>query len=178
MNINPEYKKLKFGKNEDENWGLVNIYDENNKPTNLIGVRDPLVKFEKLDELLKTKKFVGLSAYQNFPQGIKNIHDNTNHRNNNFIKKYGDKVILWCHCFKDPQNYIPPGIPLLLYSDSDQYAHVNTLYNLSTTVEKKYDFFCSIPNLKWNAWIRGEEIAKKWLNYMADNMNLKIIITK
>ena len=29
--------------------------------------------------------------------------------------KYGKHIILWCHCFKDPQNFIPANIPLLLH---------------------------------------------------------------
>jgi len=171
------YTSLKFGETIKDNWGIINIYDKDSNPTNLIGVRGPMFNTDKLDELLKTKKLIGISAYQNFPQPVKNIHDQSNYKDtsNIFLKTYGNKIILWCHCFKDPQSYIPSGIPLLLHSDSDQYNGI-TLNNLANTVEKQYDFFCSLPNGQWNDWIRGAEVAKKWLNYMADTMGLKILI--
>lgn len=167
------YTQLIFGEQIENNWGIINIYDINNKPTDIICIRGPLFDNNKLDELLKTKKMIGLSAYQNFPQPLINVHDD--YKNNIFLQKYEDKVILWCHCFKDPQNYLSPGIPKLLYSDSDQYnSHV--LYPLANTIEKEYDFFCSMPSGNWNSWIRGKEVAVKWLNYMADIMNLKILV--
>ena len=169
-----KYKKLVFGESIKDHWGLINIVDEDNKPTEFIGIKGPHFNDEFLDELLKTKKIIGISAYQNFPQTLKNIYDGKNC--DNFLKNYEDKIILWCHCFKDPQNYIPPGIPLLLYSDSDQFPNIIDLNNLADTVNKQYDFFCSLPNGDWNSWIRGKDIAKKWLNYMADVMNLKICV--
>ena len=167
------YTQLHFGDSLENNWGIINIYDIHNKPTNLIGIRGPMFDENKLDELLKTKKLIGISAYQNFPQKLINIH--SNYTCDKFLEKYGSKILLWCHCFKDPQNYIPHEVPLLLYSDSDQY-NGSGLNNLADTVEKKYDFFCSLPNGPWNDWIRGAEVAKKWLNYMADTMGLKILI--
>jgi GR25 family glycosyltransferase involved in LPS biosynthesis len=171
---NNKYKKLVFGESIQDSWSLINIVDEDNKPTEFIGIKGPLCNYELLDELLKTKKLIGISAYQNFPQPLKNIYDDKNC--DNFLKNYEDKIILWCHCFKDPQNYISPGIPLLLYSDSDQFPNAIQLNNLANTVDKQYDFFCSLPNGDWNSWIRGKDIAKKWLNYMADVMNLKICV--
>jgi hypothetical protein len=187
MNINiniatPErqqpYTKLSFGENIPDNWGIIEINDEHNKSTDLIGIRGPMFKFEKLDELLKTKKLIGISAYQNFPQALTNDHDynETNENSDKFLKTYADKILLWCHCFKDPQNYLPPGVPLLLYSDCDQYNHTSNLNSLADTLTKQYDFFCSIPDGEWNSWIRGTDVAKKWLNYMADEMHLKILI--
>ena len=173
-NIQKLYTSLKFGESLPDNWGIINIYDEHNKPTNLIGIRGPMYNSDVLDELLKTKKLIGISAYQNFPQPLKNIHDQYN--SDTFLKQYENKIIVWCHCFKDPQNYIPQGVPLLLYSDSDQYSNTVNLNNLADTVEKKYDFFCSLPGGDWNAWIRGSDVAKKWLNYMADTMNLNILV--
>ena len=106
-----------------------------------------MFKFEKVDELLQTKKLIGISSYQNFPQPLTNDHDysETNTNSETFLKKYEDKILLWCHCFKDPQNYLPPGVPLLLYSDCDQYNHTENLNSLADTLAKQYDFFCSIP---------------------------------
>jgi glycosyl transferase family 25 len=167
------YNKLRFGEIIDNEWGLIDILDENNKPTNYIAIRRPIQDYNKLDELLKTKKLIGLSAYQNFPQPMKNEYD-SQYSKTEILLKYYNKIILWCHCFKDPSNYIMSGIPLLFQSDSDHY---NNSYLINKAInEKKYDFFCSLPDGDWNTWIRGVEVAKKWLNYMADEMKLKILV--
>ena len=173
------YTQLTFGHDKIENeWGLVDIYDENGKPTNYVAVRRYLPSYKILDELLKTKKLVGLCAYENFPEVSKNPHDNEYMKSeeNDILKKYGNKIILWCHCFKTPTQFIPPGTPLLLQSDSDHYRNRDNLMKKADTVEKKYDFFCSLPNGDWNYWIRGGDVAKKWLNYMADTMKLTILV--
>ena len=72
-----KYKLLKFGhKDEDKcNECIVNIIDKDDKETDLIGVTGPLFTHERLNELLKTKKLIGLSAYENFPQKFKNPHN-------------------------------------------------------------------------------------------------------
>jgi GR25 family glycosyltransferase involved in LPS biosynthesis len=175
------YKQLSFGnKIYEDDWGIIDIIDENKKSTNYIAIRKHIKNFDKLDEILKTKKLIGLSAWQNYPElNVNPIGESEEENNKQYIKlkEYHNKVILWCHCFKDPENFIPPGVPLLLYSDSDQYAHLQKLVDISKkNTNKQYDFFCSLPNGEWNTWIRGIDVARKWLNYMADEMNLKILV--
>ena len=172
------FSQLTFGEPIEKEWGLINLCDENGNPTNYIAIRRHVQSYELLERQLRTKKLIGLSAYQNFPEVTKNPNDSEfmKSEENNILTKYGNKIILWCHCFKHPTQFITPGIPLLLHSDSDHYRHTERLMNMANTVVKKYDFFCSLPDGDWNYWIRGGDIAKKWLNYMADRMNLKILI--
>jgi glycosyl transferase family 25 len=175
------YKELYFGDQIDTHWNLLEVLDENKQPTDLIAVRGEFWTPEseaKFNELVKTKKVIGLSSYQCFPRYINNPHE---HRGptkyeDAFINKYGNYVILWCHCFKDSFNYLPSSIPRILYSETDQYPNVAWLNSQAKTVEKKYDFFASIQDGEWNSWIRGVDIAKTWLNFMADKMNLKILV--
>jgi len=173
------HTQLTFGERIGDDWALTHILDEHGKQTDYICVRNHIERYDKLEELLKTKKLIGLSANQNFPKPTINPHEYAfmKSEENNILKKYGHKIILWCHCFKDPQNFVSPGIPLLLLSDSDHYRNVSTLITLSKNKkEKPYDFFCSLPPGDWNTWIRGVDVARKWLNYMADVMNLKIVV--
>jgi hypothetical protein len=172
-------KLLKFGGSYDpEEWGLMELLDENGKRTDYIAVRrHQLVKgnYDRLRELVATKKIIGLSSYTNFPQKSICPHESYDGEVFDIIK---DHVILWLHCFKDPQNYVPPNIPLLLYSETDQY-HIHDCHNKSAaTINKNYDFCCYLPqaHVKWNTWIRGAEVAVKWLNCMADEMGLRILV--
>jgi hypothetical protein len=174
-------KQLRFDKQLTANcWSLVSIVDEKNQATDYVGVRG---EFENAEtetlfcSLIGKKKFIGISSYQNFPQLNCNPFQNAGYpktRDAQFIHKYGEHIVLWCHCFKDPFHYIPLSIPRLLYSETDQYAHVANL--LQVNEAKKYDCFVSIQDGEWNAWVRGLPILKRWVNYMAEQMHLKILV--
>ena len=175
------YKKLYFGNNINNHWNILELLDENKNQTEYISIRGEFWNNESENDFIKLinngKKVIGLSSYQNFPKFIINPIENRGpiNENDTFINKYGHLVIVWLHCFKDSINYIPPSIPKLLYSETDQYPNIEYL-NSIITKDKKYDFIASIQESDWNLWIRGLEIAKKWLNYMADEMGLKILV--
>ena len=172
------YTHLYFGGCIDNHWEIIEILDENNQPTNYIAVRSE-IKNEAMERCLKKllasgKKIIGLSSYQEFPKKISNPHEPN--YGVQFIKKYASQVVLWCHCFRQPEYYIPKSIPYFLYSESDQYAHTFSLNQKVGTKPKLYDFFASMPDGEWNSYIRGLSIAQKWLNYMAEHLNLKILV--
>ena len=68
------YKQLTFGETLSMKiscWNIVHIIDQDNNPTNLIAVRNEFENKESeelFNTLLKTKKVIGLSSYQNFPR--------------------------------------------------------------------------------------------------------------
>ena len=165
-------------------WNMVDLVDENkqNEPSIFMAIRgefESLESEERFKALLKTRKIIGLCSYQTFPRLICNPYQNQTYPRRTedlFLQKYGDQVILWCHCFKDPMNYIPDSIPQLLYSETDQYAHIKNLLAINNPNEKEYDCFVSMPEGEWNAWIRGLHILQRWLNYMADEMGLRILV--
>ena len=174
-------KQLKFDKTlTPTSWNLISIVDENQKPTDYVGVRGELENAETEQlfcSLIGKKKFIGISSYQNFPQLNCNPFQNTGYPQTpetQFLTKYGQHIILWCHCFKDPFPYIPASIPRLLYSESDQYPHIPNV--LETNETKKYDCFVSIQDGDWNAWVRGLPILQRWVNFMADQMRLKVLV--
>jgi glycosyltransferase involved in cell wall biosynthesis len=174
------YQRLYFGPPIENNWNIIEILDESLKSTNLIAVRADCrdeKAFDCLQKLISQgKKIIGLSSYQEFPGKISNIHDGYIYKNQRFITKFLNYIVLWCHCFKNPNPYIPLQIPKILYSETDQYRHVLHLNSLAHSVPKKYDFFVSMPEGEWNNYIRGFKICQKWVNYMAENMNLKILV--
>lgn len=175
------YQKLFFGNSIENHWNLVEIIDELGKPTEFIGVRGEMRSLLGEECFLRhiqahKKKIIGICSYQEFPNPFCNPHDNSRVSSQRFMEKYGNQVILWCHCFRDPWNYFPMNVPALLYSESDQYAHSRYLHGLIGTVEKKYDFFVSIQEGAWNDHIRGITVAKKWLTIMAEHMGLKILL--
>jgi len=172
------FQQLYFGEPINNHWELVEILDQNNQSTNYFAVRSE-IKNEATEKCLKKllasgKKIIGLSSYQEFPKKISNPHEPN--YSVQFIKKYASQVVLWCHCFRYPIAYIPRTIPYFLYSESDQYAHTPLLNEKVGTKPKLYDFFVSLPQGEWNSYIRGLSVAQKWLNYMAEHLNLKILV--
>jgi len=181
MSSTSSYQKLFFGNSIQKHWNLVEVVDEFGKPTEFIAVRGEIRSRLGEQCLLKQiriykKKLIGLCSYQEFPQQFCNPHDTSRYTPQRFIERFGNDVVLWCHCFRDPWNYFPMNVPALLYSETDQYPHSRYLHGLVGTVEKKYDFFVSIQDGAWNDHIRGIRVAEKWLGVMADQMGLKILV--
>ena len=176
------FQTLKFGDNLiPKYWNLVKIVDEKGQPTDYIGVRgefeDP--DTENLFKFLVSqgKRVIGISSYQNFPQLNCNPFQNPGYpqtRADQFLTKYGDHVVLWCHCFRDTLAYFPASIPALLYSESDQYPHGPVLYGINEA--KRFDCFVTIQDGAWNGWVRGLDILVRWVNFMADTLNLKVLV--
>jgi GR25 family glycosyltransferase involved in LPS biosynthesis len=172
------FHQLYFKSPIENNWEIIQIVDENNNDTNYIAVRSE-IKNEATEKCLKKlltsgKKIIGLSSYQEFPGRISNPYEPSYPFR--FVQKYASHIVLWCHCFRHPEQYIPKSIPYFLYSETDQYSHILSLNNKVGTKPKLYDFFASIPEGNWNSYIRGLSIAQRWLNFMADHMNLKILV--
>lgn len=178
------FHQLYIGDSYDDAWNICRVNDEKDEPTNFIAIRGEMegdeahALFKKL-VVEEGRKVIGLSSYQNFPKRTCNPHQNDCYpaaKDELFINQYGHHVIMWCHCFRNPLEFLPTqSIPLLLFSESDQYGYENDLFN-TTSQEFQYDFFASVPDGEWNAWIRNLDICKRWLNYMADEMNMKILV--
>ena len=173
---------LKFGSTIDNIWNLLHVVTDQNEPTEYIAVRGEFFKPEDEQvfiQLLSSKKVIGVSSFQNFPAKCKNPFqtDRPGHLKDDerFINRYGHHVILWCHCFKLPRQFIPASIPYLLLSETDQYEYFPTLLNMKS-VPKEYDFVVSMPGGAWNSWIRGLDVAQQWINYMAETMGLRILV--
>jgi len=123
-------------------------------------------------QLKKGVHIIGMSSYQCFPQPLTNPHDTPRP---SFMERHGHHVIAWLHCFRDPHHYIPPSIPSMLLSESDLYRNAETVQS-TPRQDISFDFVCSINDGEWNAYIRRLDVAQRWLNYMADEMHLRILV--
>ena len=99
-----------FGSPVNDHWSLLYVLDQNKQPINYIAVRSEFwTKEAEKDflKLIKTHKVIGLSSYQCFPKFINNPYENRGPTSeaDSFINKYGNLVILWCHCFKNIYGY-------------------------------------------------------------------------
>ena len=99
--------------------GRVDAADERNSygqrrfnPSPACGLSGPLRKQSDLDryDALRRRafRFVGFTSYLTFPALAEGL-----------LSDYGELCDGWCHCFRKPQDYISPGLPTALISESD-----------------------------------------------------------
>lgn len=104
-------------------WPLELVLDARGAPTGWALVHAPVIspdRQEMLAALLRRgTRFVGMCSDTDFPRprqdrAIAELID------------YGHLCEAWCHCFRDPELYLPPGRPRILLSASDftDYARV------------------------------------------------------
>ena len=160
-----------YSKHKDEipdvDWPFLNLKDENGRNINMLVVRGYLEYNGKntkqfLKYLDQGIKFIGCSSHQSFPQVCNNPYGGCHKAKN--IKVFGkdveDFVLGWCHCFKEPEKYIKPGIPKILLSESD-FNSENFHYDPS--IEKVYDYIAVQPidnaqcKIGWHGHYNGPE---------------------
>ena len=164
---------------------FLNVYTDTDKLLNVVFITHPFTRKECIKEYNKAVKrgtyFLGMSSYSEFPGAITNPHDILRDR---FIDawKYDYFKLTrgWCHCFKNPELYIPKDFNKSLISESDFINYINhDPTKPENTVEKQYDFLyiCLKDNDKcengWQSYNRNWDEAKKCLDIMCNKYKLK-----
>jgi hypothetical protein len=164
---------------------FLNIYTDTNKKLNVVFITHPFTRKECIKEYNRAKKrgikFLGMSSYSEFPGEITNPYDILRDRNLDAWKyDYFKLTNGWCHCFKNPNLYIPDNFNKALISESD---FINYKYHdpekPENKVNKDFDFIyiCLKDNDKceygWQSYNRNWDEAKKCLDIMCIKYKLK-----
>jgi hypothetical protein len=161
---------------------FLNIYDDKGKKINVVLITHPFSRDECItqynDAKAKGVEFLGISSYCEFPGIISNPHDVLHDpKHKAWTYNYFDLCRGWCHCFRDPDQYIPKDHPKLLLSESD-FAKYNK-HKPDTNVKKEYDFLyvCLKDNDKcepgWQSYNRNWDEAQGFLDIMCNKFHLK-----
>ena len=184
------FKKIKTELYNNEDVPIVqfpfkNLFDEKQKPLNIILLSAPFrePKHEELYQEYKSKglSFCGISSYLNFPGPIDNPFEDRFHvdRKHDYTKM----VSTWLHCFREekiPENLKKSNLPMILMSEADLKDPNNLPFEIET--EKQYDFMycCLTDNDKcepgWQSYNRNWELAKRCLEVMCSQFNLKGVL--
>jgi hypothetical protein len=162
-----------------------NLFDENQKPLNIILISAPF-REPKHEQLYKEYKnnglsFCGISSYLEFPGPIDNPFEDRFHveRDHDYTKM----VSAWLHCFREdkiPDNLKKSNLPMILMTEADLKDPDNIPFK--TNGKKEYDFMycCLTDNDKcepgWQSYNRNWELAKKCLEVMCSDFNLKGVL--
>ena len=170
--IGHQYYMKNLDEVPDVEWPFLNLKDENGRNINMLVVRGYLEYNRKntkqfLEYLNRGIKFIGCSSHQSFPRVCNNPYGGCHKAEN--IKVFGkdveDFVLGWCHCFREPEKYIKPGIPKILISESD-FNSEDALYDPS--IKKRYEQ-CEIG---WNGESKKWDLAEKCIQVLSDELGL------
>jgi len=161
---------------------FLNIYDDKGKAINVVFVTHPFSRDECIEQYNKAIKknvhFLGMSSYCEFPGLISNPHDVlSDPKHKAWTYDYFKLCKGWCHCFRDPNVYIPDNHPKILLSESDFAKYKKHIPD--PKVKKEYDFLyvCLKDNDKceegWQSYNRNWEQAEKCLDIMCNKFKLK-----
>lgn len=160
-----------------------NLFDDKGKKLNVILIAAPF-RSKKDEELYDSYKkqgllFAGISSYLDFPNPIHNPHEDTYH----VIQKhnYPSMVSTWLHCFRK-NGYTQPfsHLPHILLTEAD-LKNVSNI-KIDPTIQKEYDFlYCCLPDNDqctpgWQSYNRNWDLAKKCLEVMCSQFNLKGVL--
>jgi hypothetical protein len=113
-----------------------------------------------------------VSSYQEFPGPVTNPFEAERLRtpSDRFVQRYGSRVLLWCHCFREPDAFWSTRTPKLLLSESDLLPRVpRPLRGAPET----YDFVASVGPGAWNAHVRQLGVVVNLLRAAACELNLR-----
>ena len=161
-------------------WPFINLKDQDGNNVNMLCIRGPIT--EKKDEdflrhsLSKGVKYIGCSSYLSYPNQCNNPAYGCEKPFLVDGKRMEEYVVGWCHCFRDPENYIKEGLPRILISESD--FSDNMKLEPDKSKQKQYDFICYCPKDKscnngWHFHNKNWLLTKKTIEVLCNHMGLK-----
>ena len=149
-------------------WPFLAVADAAGRGTGWCALGGPLRKQSDVDiynDLRRSFRFIGLTSYTTFPL----VDEGP-------ISDYGRLCEGWCHCFRDPDLYIPSELPRELISESDFLDYESVCpENLSSAdgPQKDFDFiYVCLPG-KWKETTKNWPLAKRCLHRLCYDLNLK-----
>lgn len=161
---------------------FLNIYDNKGNKINVIFITHPFSRDECKEQydsaIAKGNHFLGISSYCEFPGIISNPHDSLHDpKHKAWTYNYFELCKGWCHCFRNPNQYIPKDYPKILLSESD-FAKYNK-HIPDPNIKKEYDFLyvCLKDNDTcepgWQSYNRNWDQAQELLDIMCNKFHLK-----
>jgi glycosyltransferase involved in cell wall biosynthesis len=113
-------------------------------------------------------RFAGMTSYLEFPRS-----------EDADVRDYGSLCEAWCHCFRDPDRYLPHGIPRALISVSDfvNYRRVSPERVCAATgMSPTYDFIFAGAVDDWKRKVKNWELAGRCIPRMCSETGLRALV--
>jgi glycosyltransferase involved in cell wall biosynthesis len=113
-------------------------------------------------------RFAGMPGYLSFPQG-----------NEADVRDYSQLCEAWCHCFREPDRFLPSDQPRALISHSDftDPQRVSPQrFRRQPCGELKYDFLYVGAVAAWKQEAKGWPAAGPWIQRICDDLELRALV--
>lgn len=148
-------------------WPCRYIVDEQGRDTGFGAIRGFLggKALEFFEEWKVGRPLVGWAHFGTFPMPSE-VYGGLNGTNWRYET---DQCDLWCHCFREPDRFLPPGVPRLLLSGSD-FVDTDRLAPLVGT-PKRYDLLYSCLDNWFNAYQKNLDLYRRCLGVLDRNFD-------
>jgi glycosyltransferase involved in cell wall biosynthesis len=135
-------------------------------------INGPIVTWEHHAEFSDLSRagyrFAGMTSYSEFPR-----------TDGEDARDHGTLCEAWCHCFRDPDRYLPSGVPRALISASDfvDYRHVAAeKVRAATDVFLHYDFIFVGAIEDWKRRVKNWELASRCIPRICREIGLRALV--
>jgi glycosyltransferase involved in cell wall biosynthesis len=149
-------------------WPLLPITDERNRSLGWACLNGPLRNPEERARLARVRRryrLVGMTSYLSFPSMPAADQD------------YAVLCEGWCHCFRDPDAYLPAGMPRVLLPYSDFLDPWQSLVaRLSGSEPKERDFLFVCPEDPWKERSKNWPLARRCFGPLCADLGLRGLV--
>lgn len=167
---------------EELPWPVRYIVDQDGKDTGIMFLRGPLNPHNtpNWDEMRATHRQMGLTsmgpyplhheAYLKVPQGAI--------PQDGWRRDFVQLSEAWCHCFRNPDSYLPPDKPRRLLGGSDfcDYDRVWSIGASGRPQAKRWDLVYSCLDNRFNEMQKNWEFARACIYRLCTELRLKILV--
>jgi hypothetical protein len=136
-------------------------------------VHAPVVSPDRLDLLARLRRagtrFVGMTSDADFPASQWGAGGG--------LLDYGQLCEAWCHCFREPDRYLPPELPRALISASDFTNRVSVRQQAAAGAAawgvRRFDFVHAGAAPAWKREVKGWPLARRCLPVLCGHLGLR-----
>ena len=150
-------------------WPLLPLTDERNRNLGWACLNAPLRSGEEVVRLARARRryrLIGMTSHLTFPhyKPPGDTHD------------YAGLCEGWCHCFRDPDVYLPPAVPRVLLAYSDFTNPWQTSPERFGGSEKALDFVYVCPNDPWKEQSKNWSLARRCFPRLSRELGLRGLV--
>jgi glycosyltransferase involved in cell wall biosynthesis len=148
-------------------WPFFGLEDEQGSAVPYICLQGPLRTPDEsraFDRISGRFTLIGFTSYMTFPGETCSVD----------ARDYAGMCSAWCHCFRDPQQYLPPSKPahLLAFSDFLDFSRARPEVLFSDREEKRWDFAYVCQAGAWKSYVKNWDLARRCLPILCHDLGL------
>lgn len=153
-------------------WPFFGFRDDRGRCLPYVGLQGPALSTEQailLDELSTRVEFLGFTSYFTFPACKPTVDD----------RDYGAICRAWCHCYRNPERYLPPGKPQMFAAFSDFTDYANARPESLFPHQNRgalWDFAYVCQSGPWNELAKNWELARRTIPVLCRDLQLKGVL--